>query len=125
VQRLVSDVEGTRGENLVGGAGANLGRDGDATTTLGGGRGVSFHHTRDIREDDEYLYDESRVQDRGGGGLFAALEAADAKHQASRGWSGVVEGSSEVEGTVAVCPVCGEFEGDEKAVAHHVESHFE
>jgi hypothetical protein len=25
---------------------------------------------------------------------------------------------------VATCPVCGEFEGDESAVAHHVESHF-
>jgi hypothetical protein len=23
-----------------------------------------------------------------------------------------------------VCPVCGEFEGDERAVAHHVEGHF-
>jgi hypothetical protein len=26
--------------------------------------------------------------------------------------------------TTASCPVCGNFEGDEMAVAHHVESHF-
>ncbi|KAL4911138.1 hypothetical protein BDW74DRAFT_172593 [Aspergillus multicolor] len=26
---------------------------------------------------------------------------------------------------VVTCPVCGEFEGDEAAVAHHVSSHFE
>lgn len=25
----------------------------------------------------------------------------------------------------SVCPVCGEFEGDEAAVAHHVDSHFQ
>jgi len=32
----------------------------------------------------------------------------------------------ELESAVAVakCPVCGEFEGDEPAVAHHVEQHF-
>jgi hypothetical protein len=23
------------------------------------------------------------------------------------------------------CPVCGEFEGDEAAVSHHVDTHFE
>jgi hypothetical protein len=27
-------------------------------------------------------------------------------------------------GELAVCPVCGEFEGDERAVAFHVEGHF-
>lgn len=27
--------------------------------------------------------------------------------------------------TISNCPVCGEFEGDELAVAHHVEGHFE
>jgi hypothetical protein len=27
--------------------------------------------------------------------------------------------------TVAKCPVCGEFEGDEVAVAHHVNTHFD
>ena len=26
---------------------------------------------------------------------------------------------------IVMCPVCGEFEGDETAVAHHVNSHFE
>ncbi|KAK6359779.1 hypothetical protein TWF696_000917 [Orbilia brochopaga] len=35
--------------------------------------------------------------------------------------------ASSVEGTGSpsvLCPVCGEFEGDEQAVQHHVESHF-
>ncbi|EME50252.1 hypothetical protein DOTSEDRAFT_165347 [Dothistroma septosporum NZE10] len=26
--------------------------------------------------------------------------------------------------TTAICPVCGQFEGDEMAVSHHVETHF-
>ncbi|KAI1386088.1 uncharacterized protein F4822DRAFT_305134 [Hypoxylon trugodes] len=41
-------------------------------------------------------------------------------------------GSNDLDSTVAdvtsataTCPVCGEFEGDETAVAHHVATHFE
>ncbi|KAG8165999.1 hypothetical protein KVR01_004551 [Diaporthe batatas] len=33
--------------------------------------------------------------------------------------------SSRAPSESATCPVCGEFEGDEVAVAHHVSSHFE
>ncbi|RDW93682.1 YwbE family protein [Aspergillus mulundensis] len=39
-----------------------------------------------------------------------------------------LEGAQEeqvVETVVVVCPVCGDFEGDEAAVAHHVAGHFE
>lgn len=32
--------------------------------------------------------------------------------------------SSVSDAPLAACPVCGQFEGDEAAVAHHVESHF-
>jgi hypothetical protein len=31
---------------------------------------------------------------------------------------------SGLESVTATCPVCGEFEGDEAAVAYHVEDHF-
>lgn len=30
----------------------------------------------------------------------------------------------ETAGELSVCPVCGDFEGDEAAVAHHVAGHF-
>lgn len=71
---------------------------------------------RDIREDDEYLYENrASTQDYG---LFAALEEADKKHEQSR--AGLTSASDEV----AVCPVCYKFEGDEASVAHHVEQHF-
>ena len=116
MQGLVSNEEGENGESSVGGPGANLRRDG-ASRGGGGMRGGRIE--RDIREDDEYLYDESRLQGRSEG-LFAALEEADKRHQNQRGRGGKVEEKVEM----VKCPVCGEFEGDEMAVAHHVESHF-
>ncbi|KAG0651962.1 hypothetical protein D0Z07_1362 [Hyphodiscus hymeniophilus] len=33
--------------------------------------------------------------------------------------------AAETSGPVSTCPVCGEFEGDEFAVSHHVNSHFD
>ncbi|OTB00368.1 hypothetical protein M426DRAFT_236864 [Hypoxylon sp. CI-4A] len=33
--------------------------------------------------------------------------------------------ATDVTSATATCPVCGEFDGDETAVAHHVASHFE
>jgi hypothetical protein len=109
VQGLVSESEGERGEALVGGPSANLGRNGEGRVgSMLGGR-----VERDIREEDEYLYDEGR-RAPAEVGLFAALEEADRAHQQR----------SEGTGEAATCPVCGEFEGDEMAVAHHVEEHF-
>ncbi|KAI0841418.1 hypothetical protein F5Y06DRAFT_219393 [Hypoxylon sp. FL0890] len=45
----------------------------------------------------------------------------------SEGVSGSNESNSSVDviSAVATCPVCGAFEGDETAVAHHVAGHFE
>ena len=75
---------------------------------------------RDIRDEDEYLYDENR-RTEASLGLFAALEEADEKHRnVRRGGGGKVEETEEV----VKCPVCGNFEGDERAVAFHVEEHF-
>jgi len=115
VQKLVSESEGQQGEAVVGGAGAGLGRDGGMGRA--GGRMVGGRMERDIRDEDEYLYDEERTwRQPADVGLFAALEAADRRHQGT---------DADVSGVeVATCPVCGEFEGDEAAVAHHVEEHF-
>ncbi|EOA90192.1 hypothetical protein ACJQWK_07835 [Exserohilum turcicum] len=113
VQSLVSEAEGERGEALVGGAGAGLGRDGEAggaRARIAGGR-----MERDIRDDNGYLFDESKCVNVADTGLFAALEEADRRHEER--WAGGAADS-------AVCPVCGDFEGDEMAVARHVEGHF-
>lgn len=118
VQKLVSESEGQQGEAVVGGAGAGLGRDGGGSSMgRAGGRMVGGRVERDIRDEDEYLYDEGRTRQPADVGLFAALEEADRRHQGGK--------SADVRGVeVATCPVCGEFEGDEAAIAHHVEEHF-
>ncbi|KAH7356408.1 hypothetical protein BKA65DRAFT_381090, partial [Rhexocercosporidium sp. MPI-PUGE-AT-0058] len=35
------------------------------------------------------------------------------------------ENESAIQSAMTICPVCGEFEGDEMAVAHHVNGHFD
>jgi uncharacterized repeat protein (TIGR03833 family) len=121
VQKIVSESEGQQGEAVVGGAGAGLGRDGEGGgSSMGraGGRMVGGRVERDIRDEDEYLYDEGRSgRQPADVGLFAALEEADRRHRGGN--------SADVRPEeVATCPVCGLFEGDEAAVAHHVEEHF-
>ncbi|PSN68354.1 hypothetical protein BS50DRAFT_666022 [Corynespora cassiicola Philippines] len=121
VQKVVSESEGAAGEALVGGAEAGLGRDGDVRGRGDGGvrRGAGME--RDVREHDEYFYDEERAGQRDLG-YFRELEEADAREG---GWSArerdmVPEGGGEV----VTCPVCGNFEGDARAVEYHVEEHF-
>lgn len=74
---------------------------------------------RDIREEDEFLF-ENRAEGRDLG-LFRALEEADRRFEESRG--GGLE-KRRLSEEMAVCPVCYKFEGDEAAVARHVEEHF-
>lgn len=115
----MSEAEGQEGEGIVGGPGANLGRNGEGAANAGraGRRGGRLE--RDIREDDEYLHENrASTQDYG---LFAALEEADKRYEQSR--AGPPSGQP-VSDEFAVCPVCYKFEGDEASVAHHVEQHF-
>ena len=118
VQGLVSEAEGQQGEEIVGGPGANLGRNGEGAATPGRGGRRGGRVERDIREDDVYLY-ENRAPTHDTG-LFAALEEADMRHEQGR--LGLSQPPATEE--TAVCPVCFKFEGDEASVAHHVEQHF-
>ncbi|KAI8941262.1 hypothetical protein NX059_002492 [Plenodomus lindquistii] len=149
VQALVTEAEGERGEALVGGAGAGLGRDGEGVGRGGdsagvrGGGFVGGRVERDVREMDEYFYDEEMATASASLGLFGALEDADrgflrgkrgrgrAKGKKRGGGGGGVEEDEkgeevrlDVQTAMATCPVCGDFEGDEAAVAYHVEEHF-
>jgi hypothetical protein len=38
--------------------------------------------------------------------------------------TGDYEATTDAASAIVVCPVCGSFEGDEIAVAHHVAEHF-
>ncbi|KAF2020442.1 hypothetical protein BU24DRAFT_416127 [Aaosphaeria arxii CBS 175.79] len=137
VQRVVSEEVGVEGEEGVGGAGAGLGRDGEGDGSSfgsgrgrgrggrgrggrGRGRGGGFRHVEDVRGD-EYVWDEGKRRNEGTAGFWGleALEARDREEENGRRGDG-----GRGMGEVAVCPVCGDFEGDERAVAHHVEGHF-
>ncbi|KAF2107464.1 hypothetical protein BDV96DRAFT_478403, partial [Lophiotrema nucula] len=125
VQGLVSEEEGRQGEDAGGGGDANLGRDGDASgyqgsRGRGGARGGrSFRHVADVRDEDEYLWDESKGRNLGE--YFSNLDL-DGRNERGGASGGIMAPAS--TGETVKCPVCGEFEGDEQAVAHHVEKHF-
>jgi uncharacterized repeat protein (TIGR03833 family) len=79
----------------------------------------SKFQTRDIRLDEDGEAPAEEID------LFAYVKPAKQK---KRGGAKVQEPVEEEvvkeAATTASCPVCGNFEGDETAVAHHVESHF-
>ncbi|KAF2267853.1 hypothetical protein CC78DRAFT_50492 [Lojkania enalia] len=128
VQALVSEEEGVRGENIVRGTDAGLGRNGEASSSpapgqgRGRGRGgQNFRHVQDSR-DDGYMWDESRSRN-----LSEYFSGLDLESQDEIGGWAASERSTvpEVKSEMVKCPVCGIFEGDERAVAHHVEGHFQ
>jgi hypothetical protein len=80
----------------------------------------SKFQARDIRLDEDGEAPAEEID------LFAYVKPAKQK---KRGGAKVQQPVEEEEvikeaATTASCPVCGNFEGDEMAVAHHVESHF-
>ncbi|KAF2728638.1 hypothetical protein EJ04DRAFT_399315, partial [Polyplosphaeria fusca] len=110
VQRLVSDAEGLAGEGVVGGAEAGLGRG-----------GMQYGYVADVRGDG-YLWDENR--ERSLGEYFGHL-GLEEREQRYEGW-GAEERDAvpELMSAMVQCPVCANFEGDARAVAHHVEGHY-
>lgn len=81
----------------------------------------SKFQSRDVRLDDDGEAPAEEID------LFAYVKPA--KQKKRKGGAKVQELVEEEEvvkeaTTTASCPVCGNFEGDETAVAHHVESHF-
>ncbi|KAF2205624.1 hypothetical protein GQ43DRAFT_445893 [Delitschia confertaspora ATCC 74209] len=141
VQRLCEMEVGLRGEESVGGREAGLGRNGEGGGGRGGERegegdfgmrgggrggrgGRGFRHVEDIRSSDNY-YDAPPDRGTSLGVYFAGLEELDRQHALDRGLNEEVERNvPELQSATAVCPVCGEFEGDEVAVSRHVEGHF-
>jgi hypothetical protein len=87
---------------------------------------------RDLRveeqEGESYMYDENRAQNLGAY-FTAKLEEADARSgtgsREQESWRNEEDEERSKPGTVTTtCPVCHVFEGDERAVAYHVEQHF-
>ncbi|TGO70446.1 hypothetical protein BELL_0724g00010 [Botrytis elliptica] len=145
VQRLCTEGEAEEGDGGMRGLGRNgeVG-GGEGGMRRGGGRGGKIYS--DFRTDG---YDESSAASTGAG---ASLEdyivvkgnrkgkksTAEEKKISERGTMEPEENCKNDEEVLeerstgdvfkiamSTCPVCGEFEGDEMAVAHHVNGHFE
>ncbi|KAK8179338.1 hypothetical protein BC567DRAFT_78426 [Phyllosticta citribraziliensis] len=122
VQRMATDVEARDGSQGLG----NLGRNGEpsrdfASTGVGASSGSRFQiRYRDVREEEELNAPPS------GYSLGDLLPPGHPLREESqeRSERGSFESPS-LNSAVQVCPVCHQFEGDETAVAHHVNSHFE
>lgn len=151
VQRIVSEAEAGDASRGLQGLGENGevrgGGVGGGGRGRGRGRGGSFLDRRytDFRNDG---YDESAAANNGvGASLEDYIVVKDKRKGRGKGGARVgdsVGNQDEVCGgddagelsqmggreeaftsEMSVCPVCGEFEGDEMAVAHHVNGHFE
>ncbi|KAG9527591.1 hypothetical protein KCU93_g5051, partial [Aureobasidium melanogenum] len=80
----------------------------------------SKFQSRDIRLDEDGEAPAEEID------LFAYMKPAKQKKKGGAKAQALVEEEEPIReaATTATCPVCGDFEGDETAVAHHVESHF-
>jgi uncharacterized repeat protein (TIGR03833 family) len=131
VQRMATDEEAATGSEGLFGLGRNGEIGGPALATSGSGFSGRRYEDFRIDEPDEpsgqplSLADYVVVKTKGKGrGKKANL--SDQSHDIDD--STLDSPSQDIElGTTitSTCPVCGEFEGDETAVAHHVNTHFD
>lgn len=117
VQRMVSEETARIGSEGMSG----LGRNGEVVggNNSGSGRFASRYH--DVRQEEEQL-------PPAGYSLEAFLPAGHPLNQSAApniAASTVIPVDPPVGEATQVCPVCGEFEGDEIAVSHHVAEHFD
>jgi uncharacterized repeat protein (TIGR03833 family) len=111
---------------------ANLGRNGEpvgATTSQHDHRTIRTEQRpqfTDMRYDDPYDYESSQAS-RDGPNLLDFVRPKPKKgRKATRADDAAEEPQSQVTSSNLIkCPVCGDFEGDEEAVAFHVNTHFE
>jgi uncharacterized repeat protein (TIGR03833 family) len=142
VQKLCSEEDRKAGEGGMSG----LGRNGEVLTNLEGGfgqPGAEQHSAGNILQTTNQRpaplpkYQDSRYDG------YDAPQREEAnledyvvfktKGKGKKGKKKTIEPDVDAEGLsgtssatiISTCPVCGEFEGDEAAVAHHVEGHFE
>jgi uncharacterized repeat protein (TIGR03833 family) len=110
VQRMVTEEEAKAGLDGLNG----LRRDGEQGGSQFVPRPAGRMRHRDVREEEE-------MTPTSGYNLSDFLPLGHPLREESTTLIPPVETS----GQLSTCPVCGEFEGDEVAVSHHVNSHFD
>jgi len=125
VQKIVSEEEATAGSEGLSSLGRNgeqLDSDSRIHTVSASTSGRFTSRYTDFRFDNDGPEEpptsnslEAYIKPARGQKKRAANQTAASSEAGADGPSG---------GPIAVCPVCNDFEGDEAAVAHHVEQHF-
>ena len=130
VQGLCGEAEALAAEEAVGEPGAGVGRDGEVSGGVervpGGGWGRGARDV-DVR-DEEGVWGEYGEERVGRGSSLADYfpDLGGGSGERGGGDRAVdVNAGVDFASATAICPVCGSFEGDEAAVAHHVEEHFQ
>ena len=114
VQRMASEEEAMAGSDGLSG----LGRNGEqGGVQYNAPRPAGRMRYRDVREEEEIDIPASEYS------LGDFLPAGHPLLQENPTQQPV--SASETPGLLSTCPVCGEFEGDEVAVSHHVNTHFD
>jgi len=108
VQRMATEQDAKTGSDGLNGLGRNGEQGGDRYL-----RATGHIPHRDVREEEEMSIPAA------GYSLGDLLPAGHPLREE------VPLSGSGTSGPLSTCPVCGEFEGDEVAVSHHVNSHFE
>lgn len=120
VQRMVTEEEARTGSTGL----ANLGRNGEAlnghdTINSSGAVGPRFRH--DVRAGEELQVDEPASSYS----LEAFLPVGHPLRDVPANQSASTSSPAARESATQACPVCGQFEGDDVAVSHHVGTHFD
>ena len=128
----LSDGRVGRVQTMAHGGGSSQGGSGDSGEMQIPYASASGHRSRQRPNDewqappqeqlglDAYMK-EAKPKKRGrGNGRQAEGSSADASEESS-----AMDAPPVKSGEVLTCPVCGEFEGDEAAVSHHVAGHFD
>jgi len=118
VQRMVNEETARAGADGLSGLGRNGEVMGGVPENMGSLRFT--HRHRDVREEEEmHLHKES----------WSLADLLPAGHPLLEEQmptpATTIDTVNAVIAETRVCPVCGEFEGDEAAVSHHVAGHFD
>lgn len=128
VQRMVSEEEATVASAGLSGLGRNGESESVASQVALGSRAASAPKYGDFRLDapDEPPAAELSLSD------YVVVKTKSAKKgkgkkqtEPANDETPEAESVLSLPSTTSTCPVCGEFEGDEAAVAHHVSEHFD
>jgi len=111
VQRMVTEEAAKAGSGGLSGLGRNGEQNGDHQYTPGPAGRIRYH---DVREEGETNIPSS------GYSLGDFLPVGHPLREEAQPLLAIERATS-----LSTCPVCNEFEGDEAAVSHHVNSHFD